>query len=149
MITKLRRYILTGGTAAIFDLGGFHLLIGFGVPILAGAVISWLGSAVVNYSLTARFVFNHRGSVLHGLSFIAGASLGLLINTGVTVACASVLAAPPTLSKLIGIGVAFFFNFYINALLIFRNPAGQGQGGQGQGGQGQCRQGHGHQDPMV
>ena len=55
MISKFSGYIITGGIAAVVDLGGFRLMIASGFSLVASAILSWLTAAVVNYNLTSRF----------------------------------------------------------------------------------------------
>lgn len=117
---KLSRYVVTGGLAAVVDLLGFHGLVTAGVPLLIAAVASWLAAAWVNYVLTSTFVFRLRPTWRRGLAFLIGALSGLAINATVTLCGVSMLGLEPTLAKLVGIGVAFFFNFALNVGVVFR-----------------------------
>lgn len=120
LLTKLLRYVLTAGVAAVVDVGGFVLLTGAGVGLLPAAVLSFVVAAAVNYLLTSRFVFA-RGASARGFGlFFAGALVGLAINVGVTVLAATELGLPPGAAKLLGVGVAFLVNFAINAGIVFR-----------------------------
>jgi putative flippase GtrA len=120
MISKFSGYIVTGGIAAVVDLGGFRLLIASGFPLIASAILSWLIAAVVNYNLTSRFVFKHAPNRQHGLVFLLAAAVGLSVNAGMTTLSAEYFGADPVLAKFIGIGTAFFFNFLLNLLVVFR-----------------------------
>lgn len=122
MLLKLVRYGLTGGVAAIVDLGGFYMLLRLHVPIpmAISAMLSWLAAAITNYNLTSRFVFNQTTSAGRGMFFVLVAALGLAVNVSITLFCASMFGMNPTLSKAIGIAVAFFFNFLLNVLIVFR-----------------------------
>lgn len=120
MSFKLLRYAMTGGLAAIVDLVGFRVLLMLGSPITSAAPLSWLIAAVVNYGLTSRIVFNHTASAMHGMLFVAVAAIGLAINVSVTLSCAALFGIDPTLSKCLGIGVAFLVNFWLNVLIVFR-----------------------------
>lgn len=121
MLAKFVGYALTGGTAAIVDLGGFALLVAVGLPVTFAAIVSWLIAALVNYHLTSRFVFMRTPTGRHGLVFLVAAAVGLSVNVGVTTLSAEVLGLAPVLAKLIGIGVAFMFNFLLNVLIVFRD----------------------------
>ena len=116
---RLFRYVLTGGTAALVDLGGFALLLHLSVPIAVAGTASFLAALLVNYALTARFVFGVRPGLNRLPVFALGALMGLCINMGVTLGL-SALGLVPLLAKCAGIGTAFLFNFAINALVVFR-----------------------------
>lgn len=118
-------YALTGGAAAVVDIGGFHLLSQALPGVLLPATASFLVAALVNYLLTSRWVFRRDWrSLRQAARFFAFACLGLAINAGVTGLLAPVLA--PTLAKTAGVGVAFGANFLMNALWVFglRRPSG-------------------------
>lgn len=123
LLQKFARYFVTGGLAAIVDAGGFALLIWTGVPVWLAAILSFLAAAVTNYLASAAFVFHQPPSVRHFLLFLATASVGLLLNVGVTLAALHWLACPAVLAKIIGIGSAFLVNFAMNVLLVFRPKA--------------------------
>lgn len=121
LFARLPGYAMTGGTAAVVDVGGFWLLSANGVATPVAATLSFLVAAVVNYQLSARLVFRHQTSARHFGRFLAAALVGLMVNVGVTTLAAS--AVPPVLAKVIGIGVAFFINYLLAALLVFRPAA--------------------------
>lgn len=117
-------YALTGGAAAVVDIGGFHLLARVLPGVLLPATASFLVAALLNYRLTSRWVFGRDWrSLRQAARFFAFACLGLAINAGVTWLLAPVL--PPTLAKTAGVGVAFGANFLMNALWVFglRSPS--------------------------
>lgn len=118
---KLLRYGLTGGLAAVVDLGGFAVLHAAGVPLAPAAALSFLVATVVNYLLSAAFAFGAPISLRGYLRFLGVAALGLVVNVGVTV-LADALGVPPVLAKLAGIGVAFGVNFLLNLVLVFPGP---------------------------
>jgi putative flippase GtrA len=117
---KFMRYILTGGLAACVDLGGFVLLVSAGTQIGLAAAISFVIAAIVNFRLTASFVFQTKGDLRRFWLFLLFAVIGLALNTGVTVAGVTVAGLAPAFAKIVGIGVAFLFNFAFNALIVFR-----------------------------
>lgn len=121
MAVQLARYLLTGGTAAGVDVGGFALLLGLGMAVGAAAVGSFCLAAIVNYCLTARFVFG-AGTSLRGFGlFFAVALVGLAINVGATLMLVR-HGVPPVAAKIGGIGIAFVANFAMNKLLVFGRP---------------------------
>lgn len=119
-LPPILRYALTGGTAAVVDLGGFVLLQAAGLGLGLAAGLSFAVAAAVNYALTARFVFAARPGARSFGMFLVFALGGLVINAGVTVLAGTALALPGWLAKCCGIGVAFGFNYAVNARVVFR-----------------------------
>ncbi len=122
-VSKLLRYGVTGGIAAVVDVGGFALLVSLELSIVAAGCLSFCIAALVNYSLTSRFVFN-REATLRGLAaFTAAALVGLMVNVGVTLLGVFAVGLPPIASKVMGIGIAFIVNFLINLRVVFHREA--------------------------
>lgn len=139
---RLRRYILTGATAALVDVTIFNTLhADAGLSIVLAASCSFCVAAIVNYALCSIFVFGHPLSLRQLARFFAIAVVGMTVNVGVTGVAdalapfpammawgASVVGLPPILlepyaadlGKICGIGVAFLFNFYMNNTIVFR-----------------------------
>jgi len=130
MNKRLKQLVLyggTAGTAAVVDIGGFALLNDAGVSLVLAAALSFMVATVCNYFLTARFVFDAGISWRGYGKFLSAASLGFLINVGVTTIAASMFGLLPVLAKTVGVGIAFFANFALNALFVFKpkTPAEQ------------------------
>jgi putative flippase GtrA len=121
VVRKLFGYILTGGAAAVVDAGGFQLLLPTHAPLLACAAISFCIAAIINYTLTSRYVFAARFEWKRFNAFLVFALIGLVINASVTTLAAVMLPIPAILAKLAGIGTAFAFNFLVNLLVVFRD----------------------------
>lgn len=124
LFSKLVRYFLTGGVAAIVDAGAFALLFQLGLGTLPAAAASFAAAALVNFTLTSKFVFRRRPTASLFIAFLTAALGGLAVNVGVTVLAAQMLQIDPRLAKLIGIGVAFFVNFLLNVHVVFRARPG-------------------------
>jgi putative flippase GtrA len=120
LISKLLRYAITGGIAAIVDVGVFALLIKVDLGIAPASVLSFCLAALVNYRLTSQFVFSQDATIYGFTRFLVAAGIGLAANVGVTLIGAFVLGLPPLIAKLVGIGTAFFANFALNMLIVFR-----------------------------
>jgi putative flippase GtrA len=118
-VRQLGRYVLTGGTAAVVDLGGFVALVASGLPVPVAAALSFLLANVANYLLTARFVFGAAPTLRRYPLFLAAASAGFAVNVAVTALLPWALGVAPAAAKLAGIGVAFGANFLLNAGLVF------------------------------
>ena len=123
VLSKLVRYGVTGGIAAIVDAGGFALLLEAGLVVAAAGTLSFCAAALVNYGLSSRFVFA-RSATAHGFAlFFVAALIGLSVNLGITLAGVYLAGLPPIVAKIAGIGVAFLVNFALNLLVVFR-PSG-------------------------
>lgn len=126
---KAARYLVTGGIAAIVDIGVFALTLQAGIALVPGATISFLFAVVANYWLSSTFVFRQRRSLRASLLFVAVATLGLILNVTLTALITAYTPVPPVLAKVIAIGVCFVFNFTLNVLVVFR--ARDGDAGNG------------------
>jgi putative flippase GtrA len=118
-LSRLVRYGMTGGSAAVVDLGLFSLLCPIYLPVATAATVSFGGAVVVNYVLTTMFVFNEQFGARRFMKFLAFAVVGLMFNVCVTVLVASATPAPLPLAKAVGIATAFLFNFCLNAVFVF------------------------------
>ncbi len=116
------RYLLTGGSAAVVDIAIFALELRLGVSLVPAATLSFVAGTMVNYWLSARHVFGQARSLRGYVKFSAVAVLGLVVNVTLTALLAASTPLPPVAAKIVAIGVAFVFNFTLNALVVFRNP---------------------------
>ncbi len=114
-------YLMTGGLAAVVDIGLFHLLVTRLDGLLLPAVCSFLVAAVANYLLSSVWVYQRAWRSLRraGLFFLF-ASLGLAVNAGATWYLGSHWPLPATLAKVGGVGIAFVMNFLLNTLVVFK-----------------------------
>ncbi len=119
LLWKLLQYGVTGGIAAVVDAGGFVLLVNAKLNIVVASCLSFCIAALVNYSLTSRFVFNREATVRGLAAFTAAALVGLMVNLGVTLLGIFTVGMPPLAAKLAGIGTAFIVNFLINLRVVF------------------------------
>lgn len=119
--TKLIRYVAVGGSAAVVDIGVFHLVAPWFNGVLAPAVVSFIVAAFYNYALLSMAVYRSDWrSTRRAGKFMLFAVIGLGVNSLVTLALHHYLAVPPTLAKTGGVGVAFFANFLMNTFIVFR-----------------------------
>lgn len=116
--SKLMRYGLTGGLAAVADLGGFAVLLASGMSLPAAATLSFLIATVINYLLSSHFAFQTTISFRGYMRFLTVASLGLGLNVATTI-LADASGLPALLAKLVGITVAFGVNFLLNLSFVF------------------------------
>jgi putative flippase GtrA len=119
VFARLPGYFVTGGIAAIVDIGGFWALTSMGLAIPLAATISFMVAAVVNYRLSTRFVFHQPASLAGFVRFVTAALVGLCINVGVTTVLRQ-HGLLPVLAKTGGVGTAFIVNYLLVTLLVFR-----------------------------
>lgn len=122
-LRTLVQYAITGGIAAVVDVGAFVLFMDTGMKAALAASLSFGIAAIVNYGLSSRFVFKQAASLRGFAMFLAGALVGLCVNLGVTLACLFWLGFPPVAAKITGVGLAFLVNFLINRSIVFRRRA--------------------------
>ena len=126
MTTRLARqaygYLVVGGSAAVVDIGVFHLLAPRMQGVLLPAVLSFLVAAAWNYTLSALWVYRRNWrSWRRAGAFLLFATVGLCINAGVTASLAALLPLlPVTMAKVGGVAVAFAANFMMNTFIVFR-----------------------------
>ena len=123
VLTKLVRYGVTGGVAAVVDAGGFALLLEAGLAVAAAGTLSFCIAALVNYGLSSRFVFSRSATAQGFALFFTAALIGLSVNLGVTLLGVYWGGLPPIVAKIVGIGTAFLVNFALNLLVVFRPSA--------------------------
>ena len=118
-VSRFLQYGVTGGIAAVVDAGGFVLLVNMKLSIVVAGCLSFCIAALVNYSMTSRFVFDREMTLRGFASFMAAALIGLTVNIGVTSMGVFTARLPPLAAKLMGIAIAFIVNFLINLRIVF------------------------------
>lgn len=116
---RLLQYLITGGTAAAIDIGGFALLSHARVPLVLAAACSFGAATVVNFLLTARWVFCVRPTRQRYVVFLIGAAVGLLVNVAVTYVGVTYMGLQRPPAKAVAISTTFLLNFWINARIVF------------------------------
>lgn len=119
VLLQLCRYVVTGGLAAIVDVGGFAILIAQDVPIVFAATSSFALAAICNYVLSSWFVFDTAASMRRFALFLSVAAIGLCINVGATVLLDAWTPLSTVTSKIGGIAIAFLANFTMNRMFVF------------------------------
>ncbi len=118
------RYAGTGGLAAVVDIGLFHALAaplaGRLLPgLLLPALLSFLAAALVNFVASSAWAYGQDWrSARRAGRFLLAASLGGLVNSGVTTGLA-LAGWPATIAKVAGVGIAFGLNFAVNTRWVF------------------------------
>ena len=122
---KFLRYFIVGGAAAIVDCLLFAVFTRyFHVPWFLSSLLSFTAATLVNYALSVRFVFNsgvrfkrrhHEVSAVFFVSFV-----GLLINQMSLWYFIELVGVDPLVSKIIGTGIVFFWNYGSRRYFVFK-----------------------------
>ncbi len=120
VLEKFVGYFVSGGLAAVVDAGGFALLQANAVAVIPAAVISFCAAAVLNYQLSSRYVFKQQPTQKQFVHFFLVALIGLAVNVSITYYLLTTFELLPVIAKIIAIGFAFFINFLLNYLLVFK-----------------------------
>jgi putative flippase GtrA len=125
IVGQFVRYVVTGGTAAIVDIGGFQLLASSRVPVALAAACSFAVATVVNFLLTARWVFRASADGQRYLLFLLGALLGGAVNVSITTIAVNYIQLPRLPAKVLAVGLAVVLNFLVNVTVVFRAKVGE------------------------
>jgi putative flippase GtrA len=122
LLTKFIQYFFVGLFCAFVNWGVFYFL-NYKLEIfyLYAAVLSFLVGVTVNF-LLCKIIFKSkegRKKVTEFAMVILASALGLAIDLAVTALCVEVFEFPNMLSKIIGTGVAFIFNYTSKQFYIF------------------------------
>jgi putative flippase GtrA len=117
------RYFFVGGIAAIVDIGIFvgltHLV---HLPWFWSAVSAFATATVVNYLLSISHVFESGGRYhrKHEMLLVFAVSgVGLILNQIIMWLLIEHISSPLLLSKLLAIGIVFFWNYFARKKFIF------------------------------
>ena len=124
---KIVRYFFVGGASAAIDIGIFFVfakLLGYNYLVVA--CFGFALATVANYFLSIRYVFQSgaRFSKKTELAYVYAVSLvGLALNQLILFACIEKLGVELMLSKLIGTGIVFLWNYSARNYLVFRGES--------------------------
>lgn len=115
------KYCIVGGTAAIVDFGLlFGLTEFFGVYYLYSATVSFVLSALTNYTLNRRWTFRSDGKKRRQIPiFFAVATMGLAINNSIMYVGVEKLGLWYMLAKVLATGIVLIWNFLGNRYITF------------------------------
>lgn len=124
MKLTLVSYFLVGGAAAAVDYTIFFVAVtGLGYPWFPVAIFSFVIATLTNYLLSIRFVFESRvrfrRRVEVVLVFVVSAG-AMVVNQFILWTTIDKLGLNLLLSKIIGTGTVFLFNFACRHYFIFR-----------------------------
>jgi putative flippase GtrA len=120
---QLPRALVTSGLAATLDMVVLVLLVqAFGWHPLIAATVSYLLGGVVQYTLSAVWVFPGapRNATVGFISFTVLSLVGLFI-TWVTMWCLDLVHVNYAAAKVLALGLAFFWNFLSRKYFLFKS----------------------------
>ncbi|MEA2089051.1 MAG: GtrA family protein [Patescibacteria group bacterium] len=115
------KYCVVGGTAAAVDFSILFILTDFlNVYYLISATISFIVSALTNYSLNRSWTFRSNGKKRKQLPiFFTIATIGLILNNSIMYFSVEVLAVWYIWAKVVATGIVLIWNFIGNKYLTF------------------------------
>ena len=117
-------FLLLGVVSTLADYVVYSLMMYAGVFYVYAIVIGYSSGFVVNFYGGRIFIFKRGAKVRHfgaelGAVFVI-AFMGLLINIGIVKLLSySLFNLDPYLSRLVGIGVAFFWNYAARKWFVY------------------------------
>jgi putative flippase GtrA len=122
LLTKFIQYFFAGLFCAFVNWGVFYFLnYKLEMFYLFAAVLSFLVGAIVNF-LLCKIIFKSkegRKKITEFAMVILVGALGLAIDLAATALCVEIFKFPNIISKIIGTGVAFIFNYTSKQFYIF------------------------------
>ncbi len=118
-------YSLIGGLAALANFFVFLVLFYIGIGVNIAAPSAFVAAAIVNYLLCISFLFRHKArwdSKTELIVYTFVVSLVGILDLLITKSLMS-SGVPPSISKLVAIGVAFILNFSARRFLVFSEPS--------------------------
>lgn len=125
LVTQLRRFVLTGGLAAVVDFGTYQAMLAFGVYIHLAKAISFVLGTLTAYALNRRWTFQHPGGGLTFASVMVLYGTTFVVQVGMNAAMLTVLPEftwKITVAFVIAQGTATCINFIVQRAYIFRTP---------------------------
>jgi len=110
-----------GLLCAFIDWGTFYLLVyKLSILYLPAAALAFLLSGTVNYFLCKLiFISKGRKRIIEYVMLLVASSIALSIDLGTMYFLVEFFALPKMLSKILGTGVAFMFNYCFRQFVIF------------------------------
>ena len=124
-LPKAVRYIISGGTGAVVNIGTLFVLTHFlGVWYLASSVIAFIVSCFVSFYLQRTWTFeqNLPGTVTRHMSlYLAVALFNLALNTAIVYVCVEYIGLWYVLAQIVASVIVAVSSFFIYQHLIFND----------------------------
>lgn len=120
--TKLCKYILVGGSAALINWFIFYTAIESGLWYILAGFISFILATLWNFLLARIFIFKHSTHHIfkESLLIYLTSFCGLFIDMGVLFVCVEILHFHTMFGKIIATGITFIFNFSVRFFGIYK-----------------------------
>jgi len=121
LLPRFIKYFFAGLFCAFIDWGVFYLFVyKFSILYLPAAALAFLLSGTVNYFLCKLiFISKGRRRIIEYVMLLVASSIALSIDLGTMYFLVEFFALHQMLSKILGTGVAFLFNYSFRQFIIF------------------------------
>lgn len=126
--TQAFRFIITGGIAAVVDLGLLALFqLVFGLPVPAARTISFIAGTTTAYMINRRWTFQAEKSTGRFVAVVVLYALTFLVNVGLQTLCDALFrgwdwpeSAAMVAAFVIAQGTGTTINFIVQRTMIFK-----------------------------
>lgn len=113
-------YVLSGGTAAIVDFGGYALLLHLGVWYVTASVISGTFGFATTFLMNKYIAFRKRSAMLrHFVRFCIVDALNILAITIILFGLVDGLGMEKQIAKLLAMGTVVLWNFLLYKFFVY------------------------------
>jgi len=113
-------YVLSGGTAAIVDFGGYSLLLHFGVWYVTASVISGVFGFATTFLMNKYIAFRKRSAMLrHLIRFCVVDVFNILAITLILIGLVDGLGMEKQVAKLLAMGTVVLWNFLLYKFFVY------------------------------
>lgn len=125
LLKKMVKFAMTGGVAAIIDLGGLQIMVRYlSVPAEVAVILSSLISVIFVFIFNKFFTFRDKSAryVSQIIKFALVYGFAIILN-GFVSNIFLWLGFHYLLAKVIAIGIGAVINFVLSHVFVFRQPA--------------------------
>ena len=123
-MNQVSKFLLLGVLSTAVDYIVYSLLILIGIDYVIAIVFGYSMGLLANYHIGRRYIFTSGHKLKNNRAeFIAVASIavvGMLLNIGIVKLLSySLWSIDPLYSRVIAIGVVFFWNYFLRKIFIY------------------------------
>ena len=121
---RLPKFFLLGAASTLIDYTVFALLISLGIDYVVAIILGYSAGLLANYYLGRRYIFVDGTKMTSShAEFIAVSAIalvgGLLNIVIVKLLSFSLGQMDPMLSRVVAVGIVFFWNFFARKLFVY------------------------------